>query len=354
MWCGRMCASASDPAPRSRGRTVAFAAVGLVVALAGCFAAMRAASGPPRFDHAAHLKRDLACIDCHEGGATKDRAGMPPIDTCTGCHEPKDDRPEVTASIRDYMDARTANAFPTPAVHGPTYRDVKFSHKRHADAKVDCAKCHEGATKGALAAPAGPMAMDTCVDCHDRKKAANDCATCHSELGKGAQPRNHRPGWILHHGPVSRIPDRSQVAERCDVCHAQSDCDDCHARNPPRNHTNPFRTVGHGLEASIDRSRCIACHQADSCDRCHEVQPPRSHRAGFGAPQDRHCISCHLPVESSGCVACHKGTPSHALAPPKPPTVSAHRDDVPPQECLICHRVISHPVTLENCNLCHQ
>jgi hypothetical protein len=343
-----MSGSTSDRTAPSARRRAAAPAVFAAAVLAGCFGALRLASGPPRFDHAAHAKRDLGCTDCHEGAKTGVRAGMPPADFCANCHDPKSDKPAVAERVAAYT--RTAGEAPL----APSYGEVKFSHVRHVGAKIDCTACHTGALTWAVATPGGPLTMQQCMDCHEKRGAPNACATCHSKIGKETPPPNHDKGWTLHHGIISRTADRSHPAERCDLCHARAACDACHAQEPPRDHTNPWRTATHGLAASMDRSRCLACHQADSCDRCHEVQPPRSHGPGFGAPADRHCVTCHLPVETMGCVACHKGTPSHATAPPKPPTVSAHRPTTPPEECLSCHRHISHPVTFENCNACHR
>jgi len=369
----------------------------LALGVAGCIAALRDSVGPPVFDHAGHMKRELACVDCHAGVAPPKQGadasarapGMPPVSLCNECHGPRFDREETLRWIADWGAARERTPHPpTTTAFGPTYWDVTFAHGPHLAKGIACAECHAPAISPEIAdatfalAPApdrpygGVPTMGLCQACHVREDARagavaasasnssghggaarlNDCATCHVKLADPARgaPRNHEQAWELRHGLASRTPDRALVAEKCDMCHARSSCDQCHAQNPPRDHTNPFRTATHGLNAAMDRSRCLACHQADTCNRCHEVQPPRSHSPVFGAPRNGHCVSCHQPVASTGCITCHPGTPSHSLAPPKPPSVSAHRTTTDPAECLACHRQVSHPVTFDDCNQCHR
>jgi hypothetical protein len=114
-----------------------------------------------------------------------------------------------------------------------------------------------------------------------------------------------------------------------------------------------FRTRTHGFLASIDRSRCYTCHRTDSCDECHQVTLPVSHRPGFGNNQQRHCNSCHFPIQDSGCVVCHPGTPSHNDAEDLP---SNHQ---PSWNCRQCHgpgrdEDLPHPDGGHQCTQCHR
>ena len=343
------CASHSDRRASHRRRPAAIALAG-ALAVAGCFMAVREATRPVPFDHAAHAKRDLACADCHEGAKSGARAGLPPPDMCANCHNKKDDKPPIAASVAEY--GRRFTSGEKLYGTGSHYADVIFSHQQHAAAKVDCTACHTSALTGAAADPHGPPAMNECMDCHRTRGAKNECATCHSAVRKETPPSNHGPTWRFDHGPITRVTDRAVTAERCDYCHARADCDACHAKDAPRDHTNPFRVSTHGLSASMDRSRCMACHQADSCDRCHLSTMPRTHTGTFGAPRDRHCLECHFPVKDETCVLCHKqGAPSHAQAPPKPP------DHTAGMNCRMCHgrgAPMPHVDNLTECNVCHR
>jgi hypothetical protein len=121
----------------------------------------------------------------------------------------------------------------------------------------------------------------------------------------------------------------------------------------PRDHTNQWRRFGHGISASLDRDRCEACHRPDSCTACHSTVEPASHTGNFGSPRNTHCLGCHEPLRNEGCVACHSGTPSHALAKPKPPDHNAAMN------CRQCHipggvqPPMPHVDNGSNCNSCH-
>lgn len=353
-----MSPAATSASPSSRRPRAAVAVAAALVVGVGCLAAVRDGAREPIFDHAAHLKRDLSCLDCHEGADKSARAAYPAPDMCANCHDPATDKAPVAAAVKTYVARYQAGA---EKLHPPraTSGDVVFSHSRHAQAKVDCASCHEGATRGALADPKGPMTMDGCTSCHAERGVGarlaagrrDECATCHTRISKDAAPKNHLADWTRFHGPVSRNANHGAMAERCDLCHARADCDACHAQEQPRDHTQSFRTVSHGLAAAMDRSRCLACHQADSCDRCHENTPPRSHRGSWGAPRERHCLFCHEPVAAEGCAICHRGTPSHALAAPKP------ADHTAAMNCRMCHgrgAPMPHVDNLSDCNRCHR
>jgi len=183
-----------------------------------------------------------------------------------------------------------------------------------------------------------------CTLCHVEER---DCVSCHQTT----VPESHHREWTRRHGGVVRMEGSADAAD-CTVCHVQKrDCVACHQVEPPADHTNYWRQRGHGIAVRIDRNRCSECHQTDSCDRCHQETSPRSHTASFGSPLDRHCLTCHSPLSSSGCATCHKSTPSHALAAPMPP------DHVPGMNCRQCHGLsapLPHPDKGDSCTSCHR
>jgi hypothetical protein len=332
-------------------------AVALLLA-AGCIAALVESDLARRsFTHAAHIKRDLSCTDCHEGAEKEARAGMPGPEKCNDCHDPKEGAKDPGRPVIDAYAARLPEArYLRPA----SYADVRFDHSKHVAKKLDCARCHEGAATGPIATPAGPMRMDRCLGCHREIKGERpgsspplNCAACHEKLKTSIPPTSHDGDWTRRHGPIARMGPSERTAERCDLCHTRSSCAQCHAATRPGDHTTNFTIAGHGLRASMDRDRCLACHRTDSCERCHENEPPRSHVAGFGAPRDGHCTSCHFPLGDQGCVACHKATPSHLTAPPRP-AGGVHATAASPGECLLCHRRLPHVDGGFDCKACHR
>jgi hypothetical protein len=164
-------------------------------------------------------------------------------------------------------------------------------------------------------------------------------------------PPSHAVHWKREHGRCVRSGSDA-MTDRCSLCHTESSCLDCHRSEPPANHTPFWLQRAHGLTASMDRANCAACHREDSCASCHAETKPRSHTAAFGAPRDTHCVSCHLPLASAGCSACHRDTQSHALAPPKPSDPVHVRG----QNCRQCHvppRMLVHADNGDDCNACH-
>jgi hypothetical protein len=143
------------------------------------------------------------------------------------------------------------------------------------------------------------------------------------------RPDSHRGNWIEYHGrTVALTGNAADVSGKtCLVCHEKNDCVSCHNTRAPRDHTNFWRTRGHGLTAGANPERCMNCHRQDYCVRCHNETAPRTHVANW---RQRHCTWCHFGsgvAPADNCVVCHKQAP-HTSAP--------------------------HPVSgTLNCSLCH-
>jgi hypothetical protein len=195
--------------------------------------------------------------------------------------------------------------------------------------------------------------------CHDQyAPTKNECDTCHREIRMDRPPKSHLAGWKRTHGRMARMGELDPLPKDCALCHKRSECDMCHRAEMPANHTNTWRLRGHGIAASFDREVCRVCHTTDSCFLCHQNTKPRTHTATWGSPFNRHCLGCHLPLQSSddqGCVVCHKSSPGHASAPPRPGNAVHMTQD--PNQCRLCHTPIAtvgHPDNGQSCLLCHQ
>lgn len=320
------------------------------------------------FPHAVHMSEEvgLSCSDCHAGAEDQDQAGMPSLSTCLLCHNAVEEgAPEGTLDP-------VLQKFVLPDGQRPTFSSLtalsvpsNFSHRKHVGAGVDCQACH-GDLSGSHAVTAEVhVDMDTCTQCHQSRGVRDGgCIGCHPGVDETWKPASHDASWERVHGHVTRVAGRTQAgpAMDCELCHREDgptqSCQECHQAVLPEDHTPFFRNVGHGVLASQDRSRCQACHQEDSCLACHQVSEPMSHVAGWGAPRNNHCLSCHLGVRASGdCRVCHvDGTPSHDAAPVPPPTVPAHATAT---ACMVCHATVHpphHPFTGDGnyCRRCHQ
>jgi hypothetical protein len=143
------------------------------------------------------------------------------------------------------------------------------------------------------------------------------------------KPGSHQGNWSEYHGKSVAAGGGSATRPpaSCLVCHDRQDCVSCHSLTMPRDHTNYWRTRGHGLMAEGNRERCMICHRQDYCIRCHNETAPRSH---VGNWIQRHCTWCHYSgsfAPAENCVVCHKSA-RHTSAPhPVSPSLN----------CASCH-----------------
>lgn len=302
-------------------------------------------SSGPAFSHKLHVEgEELYCIDCHMGYLDNEDAGAPRLKACMLCHEDFDEdaQPEYRAAAF-YEDGKLirqrVNALDL---------EVEFSHLEHvAEDEDSCLECHAEIVGSDSIEPWMAMDMRDCVECHEALGEETSCESCHSEIRADVAPRTHDGNWDRFHGHDVRNKSSVTVA-RCDMCHEESTCTTCHLEEMPQNHNNFWRRRSHGLMARMDRENCAACHQPDYCDRCHQEAVPQSHNGLWGSSRNTHCYGCHESDAQQSCFICHEaGTPSHSMAPPKPP---GHN---PVSDCRACHMIIPHVDNGANCNSCH-
>lgn len=303
----------------------------------------------PSFPHRVHVvDNQLECRFCHGGAKVADRPGMPPPEVCAPCHDRFDGDKPAERRVAAFFDG---GRYRVVAASGLT-EDVRFSHGQHAGAaRIACETCH-GDVGEQTDVPLAPLASKArCMQCHQQRGVANDCATCHRDIDASWRPPSHRPGWLRAHGGMVPMGERQSV-HRCELCHEDATgCNACHQQMAPRDHDQTFRLRTHGLQASIDRTRCAVCHTQDSCEQCHQNTRPRSHRGGFGFGAQRHCTSCHFPLQDNGCYVCHRSAASHELAAPLP------GDHSPAMNCRLCHGngvALPHPDGGHVCTACHR
>ena len=247
------------------------------------------------FDHVLHAEEaDMECDACHEA-AWESTAGtdllLPEKDLCADCHDVDDDENCGTCHID--VDDPWGYAEVLSAVD-------RFSHAAHLGADMDCAACHGEVT----ALVAAPPKTD-CRSCHVTASNLQDCSVCHSQ-GAEYVPENHAVGWEMWHGVEAGLDQQD-----CSTCHAQVDCQDCHAGDnvAPRTHRLNY-AFDHALDARASSIECSTCHMdAGFCAACHQQNNvlPRNHsRADWVLPGGTggvHGTEALLEMES--CIACH-------------------------------------------------
>ena len=132
---------------------------------------------PIAFSHKQHVgDRGISCVYCHQGVATTAHATLPSTETCMDCHRVvRTDSPEVQKVAAAYQ---AGEAIPWVKVTDlPDF--VRFTHRRHIQAGVDCMSCHGDVAKMDRVFKANPLTMGNCLSCHEQMGASTDCLTCH-------------------------------------------------------------------------------------------------------------------------------------------------------------------------------
>ncbi|MFY9341816.1 MAG: cytochrome c3 family protein [Planctomycetota bacterium] len=319
----------------------------LGVAATGCALMSVFGGAPPYgFSHARHAQEGLECADCHNAWNTADDPGMPAKGGCMLCHEELDKQKPPERRVEVLYDGDVYKAARVSELGD----EVIFSHRQHATKPIECQTCHQGIATNDAVGVSLAVGMRDCQTCHREQNVANECATCHQTQRIDVAPSSHAFHWKKVHGATARMRSDATVND-CAMCHQESSCRQCHEAEAPDNHGEYFRRRGHGLHARMDRQNCAACHRADSCDECHRDTRPVSHVGAFGGARSNHCVGCHLPLQTNECATCHKGTPSHDLAPRVPPS------HAPGMNCRQCHGIgqpLQHFDNGADCAMCHR
>jgi hypothetical protein len=267
-----------------------------------------------RFNHKAHIDRNIGCGQCHGSVnelelATRDQ--MPRMKGCFGCHNMAGPAQGQAKSACDTChltgtDGRMKVMFATGELKPPRWMansqhtpDFIERHKSVAGADAAmCSNCH---------------AERFCTDCHDGK----------------VRPRTVHPNdWISMH-PIAARQDNP----RCTSCHQEEQfCLQCHQRagvtmGGPNPTSNRFHPAGwadvtgmrgktfHAWEAQRNLNACVSCHTERDCAICHasssrgglNVNP---HPPGFNgdcarqfARNGRPCLVCH-DIQSPEIASC--------------------------------------------------
>ena len=325
------------------GRLLRTSMLLVLVCAAGCaIAELVGLTGAPvrYFSHAVHgPQEDLECNSCHRTYAKKDEVGMPRMKQCMLCHEGIDEDKAPEKGVLHLYGQK-----PHWSDVAKVSDDVKFSHQAHNKANLACDECHVGIDSSHAVTDRLRVTKSDCFSCHANEDVGSECTVCHTQIDATWEPENHKTGWKKLHGKVARAgSDHSN--DRCELCHTEASCAECHRDEKPANHNAHWRHRAHGIIASIDRDACNACHSSDYCFRCHSETEPRSHTPSWGGTQDTHCVSCHSTPDD-GCFTCHK-LPAHVTAPVRP---FGHASD--PNGCRDCH-LRPHLDDGGNCVQCH-
>ncbi len=325
---------------------------------------------PIKFSHARHLVRGATCLGCHAQARTsvsvRDNL-LPAESACLPCHaiERAQPSPPSKSAAGPSTACNTCHVGDTAERADIPPPPLKFNHRLHADAQIDCVRCHGDLQQVDLATRAQLPRMALCLECHreglskvrfeqpgqSRRGPSARCTACHLQQGDGTlQVRfpsgllvpsgnlrgdDHGSNFTRGHGPIAQS-DPSYCAN----CHSQTYCQRCHNEviKPLDIHGGDY-VHRHGQEARRNQLDCQSCHRQQSfCLGCHERlgvvsqsslsgapppsrfvpgSPQRFHLEGWASAlvgQNKHaqeaqrnirsCTSCH---REESCLECHSG-----------------------------------------------
>jgi hypothetical protein len=333
-----------------------------------------------------HEAPDTACATCHlrlseATGLTRDRIARLP--------KP---RSHETA---DFMTKTGHGRLAQPVSAGPRSFDVAPSCAT-CHARDFCLQCHVNAPEVPVIQALAPDPRSTAIVVHLRPPASHQargfgfghgdesrrapaycatchtresCATCHRGTGivvahglpaagqgraVGARVERRLPDWhtrrfVGRHGPTA-----SADPSRCAVCHARSECLDCH--RPNAGATGTYHAAGflarHPAAAYGRQNDCSECHNpASFCASCHTRAGFRSHNGLLqGQYHDagsvfllnhgraarfnlESCVTCHSERD---CLACHSAQTRH-FNPHGPGFDPERLKRKNPETCSACH-----------------
>jgi len=119
---------------------------------------------PVPFSHKHHVGDDgIDCRYCHTSVETSPFAGLPPTETCMGCHSQIWTNAEILEPVR--ASYRTGQSLEWTRIHDlPDF--VYFNHSIHINKGIGCSTCHGQVDQMPLMYKVNTLFMQWCVQCH--------------------------------------------------------------------------------------------------------------------------------------------------------------------------------------------
>src|SRR5690606_11958617 len=105
----------------------------------------------------------LDCRYCHSTVEESNNAGVPPTETCMGCHRQIATESEILEPVR--VSASEAQPLTWIRVHDLADH-VYFNHAIHVRQGVGCETCHGRVDQMPVVAKTETLHMAWCLDCH--------------------------------------------------------------------------------------------------------------------------------------------------------------------------------------------
>ncbi|MEJ5240300.1 MAG: cytochrome c3 family protein [Anaerolineales bacterium] len=170
--------------PLARVGVIIFALIVMTLIAAGIRQNQAVPEQPIQFPHNLHVGLGIQCLYCHPGAARSPNAGLPTQNKCWGCHQQIAKQTPELAKLAQYVQ----NNQPIPWVPVAIMPDfVRFNHRPHIAAGLNCETCHGDMSKVTIAQNPQVMNMGWCLNCHRemtqndpvKREKLLDCSTCH-------------------------------------------------------------------------------------------------------------------------------------------------------------------------------
>jgi hypothetical protein len=119
---------------------------------------------PVMFTHKHHVSGvGMDCRYCHTSVEVSSSAGIPPTETCMGCHSQIWSEAPILEPVRESW--RSGKSIQWTRVHDlPAF--VYFNHSIHVNKGVGCATCHGRVDLMPMVWKENTLLMEWCLDCH--------------------------------------------------------------------------------------------------------------------------------------------------------------------------------------------
>ncbi|MCU1339116.1 MAG: chaperone protein HtpG [Bryobacterales bacterium] len=166
---------------------------------------------PVPFSHKHHVSDDgIDCRYCHTSVETSPFAGLPPTETCMGCHSQIWKNAEILEPVRASW--QTGRSLQWTRVHDlPDF--VYFNHSIHLHKGIGCSTCHGRVDLMPLTYKVNTLYMKWCLECHRNPE------------------RNVRPREQVFNMAYAPPPDQEQLGTRLVAEYGiqrLTDCVTCH------------------------------------------------------------------------------------------------------------------------------
>ena len=222
----------------------------------------------------AHAK--VACMDCHGGTGI-----VGPVDNTLDYAswgwafyvkriEPKSATLSASVSSRACLRCHEGITSSTVTVNG-----IRVRHKEILDSGAQCTSCHSNTSHAIPGVKGAGPNMNSCLPCHDGRRAPSACPTCHAtDFGIASVQQSQRNTAVV---------SLSGKWNSCYECHDQNGCTRCHGvvmPHPPGwgpTTTAAYPVLGPGSVqpgstglAPGDHARAGFAHR-EVCWRCHHA-----------------------------------------------------------------------------------